>query len=116
MQWFAPALIMVAISGAYFSLSRGRQNLLTRTLLSAHGLVAAILYFGALVLWETTRAYRPWAAWPYLLLHIIPLASIIYAFFRFSGPKLLHLSQIANVLCMAYTVFIGGMAVTGDWL
>jgi hypothetical protein len=116
MELVDPALVMVAISIAYFWLGRREPSLVTRILVSAHGVFAAALYLGALGLWEVTRAYRPWAGWPFLLLHLIPIASIIYALFRFSGPKLLHLSQIANLGCMVYTYFVGGMAVTGDWL
>ena len=109
-------MTMIAISAAYFWMNDGEADRRVRILVSAHGLVAAVLYFGALSLWEFTRAYRPWAAWPFLLLHLIPIASISYALFRFSGPKVLHLTQIVNVGCMVYTLFIGGMAVTGDWL
>jgi hypothetical protein len=116
MNFYVPALIMVTISAAYFWLGKRETDLRTRVFVSLHGLSAALLYFGALVLWEVTQAYRPWAVWPFLLLHLIPVASIIYSLFRFSGPKLLHLTQVANIACMAQTIFIGGMAVTGDWL
>ena len=52
----------------------------------------------------------------YLLLFVAPLASIAYALFRFTGPKLLHVTQLANLWGMFYAAFIGGMAITGDWL
>ena len=107
---------MVAVSGAYFWLGRREKDRVVLALVSAHGLVAALLYVGAIILWETTRAYRPNAALPFLALHLIPVALIIYSFLRFKGPKLLHVMQLANVASMFYTVFIGGMAVTGDWL
>jgi hypothetical protein len=112
--FWAPATIMILISAAYFWMHKGTGWV--RILVSAHGFTAALLYFGALVLWEITRDYRPWAALPFLLLHVIPVASIVYALIRFSGPKLLHLAQLANIWSMMYTIFIGGMAVTGDWL
>jgi hypothetical protein len=116
MSFYLPALIMFVISVAYFCLGHREANLWVRLFFSLHGLSATLLYIGALVLWQTTQTYRPWAAWPYLLLHLIPVASVIFALVRFPGPKLLHFTQLLNLGCMLYTVFIGGMAVTGDWL
>jgi hypothetical protein len=114
--WLLPALITTAISAAYFSFARNEKAPLVRIFVSAHGLVAAVFYIGALAIWELTGNYRPWAAFPFLLLYLIPIASIVYSLIRFSGPKFLHVSQVANVICISYMLFIGGMAVTGDWI
>jgi len=114
--WSIPALIMITISATYFFMDGAEHKLRIRMFVSAHGLLAALLYIGALAIWMLAGGYRPWAGLPFLLAHLIPLASIVYAFFRFKGPKLLHISQLANVVCMLYTLFVGAMAVTGDWL
>jgi hypothetical protein len=116
MVFYFPAVVMVIVSAAYFWLGRRESNLWVRVLFSMHGVVAALFYLGALAIWEATQAFRPWAAWPYLLLHVIPVASIVFSFVRFPGPKTLHLLQVVNLLCMLQTIFVGGMAITGDWL
>jgi hypothetical protein len=112
--FWLPATIMILVSAIYFWMHKG--NGWVRVFVSAHGITAALIYLAALVLWEFTRGYRPWAVWPFLFVHLIPLISILYAFFRFSGPKVLHFAQLANLSSMMYTIFIAGMAVTGDWL
>lgn len=100
--WLTPALVMIAISSAYFYLDAGESNRWIRVLVSAHGFLGALLYIGALVTWVVTNAYRPWAIWPLLLLYLLPVTSIAYSFMRFKGPKLLHATQIANIVCMGY--------------
>ena len=107
---------MVSVSAAYFFLSDVTSTKRNKILSSLHGVLATGIYLGALGVWEVTHASRPWAAWPYLLLFAAPLASIGYALFRFTGPRLLHVAQLANLWGMLYAVFIGGMAITGDWL
>ena len=114
--WYAPALVMIAISAAYFWLDGPERSRTVRLLVSIHGVSAAILFLIAMLISGFTGAQRPWAAWPYLALHLVPVASILYAFVRFRGPKFLHLTQVVNIFCMAQTLVVGGMAVTGDWL
>ena len=114
-MFFVPALVMVAVSAGYF-LSAPSATRRNRILSSLHGALASAIYLGALAVWEVSPTTRAWAAWPYLLSFIAPLASIVYALFRFTGPKLLHLTQLANLWGMLYAMLIGGMAITGDWL
>jgi hypothetical protein len=113
--WWLPAVLMIAISVAYYRMGKNVQTATVRFLTSAHGLIAAVLYIGALLLWEL-RLSRLEFAIPFLALYLLPLASIIYSFVRFSGSKLVHLLQLPNLALMFYTSFVGGMAVTGDWL
>lgn len=114
--WLGPAIGMLAISGAYYLLDRDELNTWSRFWVSAHGALGAGLYLGALVIWAITHEYRPWAGLPYVFLYLLPLASIIYALFRFRGPRWLHLTQVLNVAFMWQTWFAGAMAITGDWL
>ena len=103
---------MIVISAAYYFMDGSEHNDWVRLFVSIHGLAAAFLYVCALI----SKGNHPWMALPYLFAHMFPVASIIYGFFRFSGSKFLHLSQIVNVVCMMYTIFVGGMAISGDWL
>ncbi|MRW89024.1 hypothetical protein GJ699_03410 [Duganella sp. FT80W] len=116
MGLFLSPLIMLAVSIVYFSKGDDESRLWVRLLFSLHGMFAALLYIGALAYWQMTQASHAWAATPYLLLHIISLASIAYAFVYFPGPKRWHLLQIVSLFCMVQTVFIGSMALTGEWL
>ena len=115
-EWYLPTVFMLAASILYFWTNKGEKNLWIRIGVSAHGIAASVLYLGAMLIWNVTRAYHPWAALPFLLAYLIPLASIIYGCFRYSGPKMVHLSQVLNVVCIFYTYCVGGMAITGDWL
>jgi hypothetical protein len=114
--YVVPVFVMFGVSGAYFALDSGEAPRRERLLVSAHGALGALLYLFALALWAVAPNWRPWAAWPYLLAFSLPLASVLYALFRFRGPKVLHLAQLANLWAFAYALFIGGMAITGDWL
>jgi len=116
MNFYLPALLMCAVSGAYYVLDIGETRLRVRLMVSAHGVLGALLYIGAILWWDFSPRYRPWAVLPYLLAYALPLSSVIYAFLRFRGPKLLHFIQILNLFAFMYAIFIGGMAVSGDWL
>ena len=111
-----PVVVMLFVSGAYYFLDIGETHRRVRIFVSAHGAAGALLYVAALITWDVAPNYRPWAAWPYLLLFLLPLASVIYALVRFRGPRWLHVIQLFNLWAFAYALFIGGMAVTGDWL
>ncbi len=116
MEFLLPPLLMMGISAAYFGRQRSGPTWPTRVLVSMHGISAAILFFGAIATWIIVPAYRPWALIPFAVMHLIPLGSIIYAFFRFDGPRKLHFLQVINVGCMLISFLAGGMAITGDWL
>ena len=82
---------------------------------SAHGFAISIVYFGAMsVFWA--NAARPKYAVPFVVLIAVPGALILLSFFVYRGPKHVHLLQVLNLLCLAWTFFIGIMAVTGEWL
>jgi hypothetical protein len=84
------AIAMIATSAVYFYFDRVESNIWTRIFVSAHGFLAALLYFTALLVWDATGAYRPWAAWPFTALYLVPVASMAFALFQFRGPKWLH--------------------------
>jgi hypothetical protein len=107
---------MVTISAVYFLLDRG-ANWQERLLTAAHGLAATILCVGAfLVAHFDPRGYRPYLAWPYAALYLLPVALVVVSLLRFRGPRVVHILQGPNLAAMLWAFFIGGMAVTGDWL
>jgi len=116
MNFYLPVLVMCAVSGAYYAFDIAEPKRRVRLMVSAHGVLGALLYLGALFCWFLSPIYRPWATLPFFLTFVLPLSSIVYAFFRFRGPKVLHLVQLLNLSALAYALFIGGMAVSGDWL
>ena len=108
--------MMCAISGVYYACDIGESKRSVRLMVSAHGALGTLLYSGALLWWYLSPTYRPWATLPFLLAFVMPLSSIIFSFFKFRGPKILHLLQLLNLNALIYALFIGGMAVSGDWL
>ena len=115
-QWIGAPVVMLGVSAAYFTAYRGRPAYGPRLLCSAHGFVGAALYVGALALWAVSPAYRPSLGWPYAVSFLLPLVLIVLALIKFKGPKWIHLLQLPNLCAMYWSLFIGGMAITGDWL
>jgi len=46
----------------------------------------------------------------------LPLLSIVYSFFQHKGTKLLFILYLFLLPAIMWAWFIGGMAVSGDWL
>ena len=107
--WLAPILAL-AISGIYFVTSPPSQPLIGRLAASSHGAVIAVIYVGALII-RSTGASKPFVATLFL-----PVALIGASFFLYEGRKSLHFLHFVNLLCLAWTYFIGSMAITGKWL
>jgi hypothetical protein len=115
LQIYGGAIAMVVISIAYFAADRSGSPFALRALSSAHGFVAALLFAGAVVI-GIAGATRPAYALPFQLLHMVPAILVGLSLILYRGPKLLHVLQVPNVIAMLWSVFIGTMAVTGDWL
>lgn len=116
MHFYLPALVMCAVSGAYYVFNIAEPRRSVRLMVSAHGVLGALLYSSALLWAYLSPVYRPWATLPFLLAFVLPLSSIAFALFRFRGPKLLHFAQLLNLSALAYALFFGAMAVSGSWL
>lgn len=110
----APALA-IGISALYFTASPKTELLAKRLLVSAHGVVIALLYFGAMSVFWFHRSNDAFVK-PFTYLLLIPLLLILTSLFMFRGRKLIHWLLLVNLACLAWTAFIGVMAVTGDWL
>lgn len=110
----APALA-IGISVLYFRASPKTEPLAKKLLVSAHGVVIAVLYFGAMsVFWLHRSSDALGKPFSYLLL--LPLLLILTSLVMFRGRKLIHWLLLVNLACLAWTAFVGVMAVTGDWL
>jgi hypothetical protein len=105
---------MAVISVLYLAAARN-PTFGQRVLVSAHGATAALLYLGAMGI-SAAGLSKLWLSWPYLIAQLIPLGLIIVAFVRFKGLSIVHMLQPLNLVCMFYAAFVGGMAITGDWL
>ena len=115
LQFYGAPVIMILISISYFILARSGSSLARRTLTSAHGFVAAILYIGAFLVWILGHSHRSYAV-PFLLLHFFPLALIVISAIWYRGPKLVHFLQLPNLAAMWWGIFVGSMAITNEWL
>ena len=113
-QFWAAPIIMFAVSAAYFSADR-EPRVSRRIIASAHGAVAAAIYFGAVAIHWAGKS-RVAFDLPYLALMLIPVALIIASFFKFRGPRIVHVLQFLNVPALVWSLFIGEMAITGEWL
>jgi hypothetical protein len=114
MFWLAPVIAM-AISVVYFKRSPKDQPLAQRLLVSAHGVVIAAIYLCALYVWWSGSSRESYGR-PYAIAFMVPVALIAVSFWKFRGPRSTHLFQLANLFCIAASYFLGGMAITGDWL
>lgn len=116
LRWASVELAPLAallVSIVYFVSSPGSEPIARRFLVSAHGAVVAGMYIGALLL---SNRSSPSFAEPFQLLFVLPLALIGISLALYRGTKAVHWLQGVNLLCLAWTYFIGGMAVTGAWL
>jgi hypothetical protein len=77
--------------------------------------VIAVIYVAAIVVWERGAAQDSLAKF-FAVICIIPLLFMVASFIWFRGLRYIHFLQLGNVLCLFATFFIGGMAITGDWL
>jgi len=112
--WLAPFLTLL-VSVVYFRASSRTLPLGQRLAVSAHGIAITVLYFGAMFLWMSGLA-RPAYGMPFAYLLLIPIVLISYSLWRFRGWRFVHILQFLNLVSIAWTFFIGSMAVTGDWL
>lgn len=116
-QWYGAPITMIAISVIYFLADSRKNELSARLLTSSHGILGAFIYLGAMCLhYFKPLEYRPHLAVPFAILCMVPLVAMFYSFFTFRGNRMVHILQILNLWALTWTLFIGGMAVTGDWI
>jgi uncharacterized membrane protein len=114
-EWYLAPILALVVSAVYFATSPRTQPLSLRLLVSSAGVLTAVVYCvaGAVALLKRPdRAYG--SAFAVALL--LPISAMVLSLWLYRGKKVVHFLQIVNVACLAWTAFIGGMAVTGDWL
>lgn len=110
----APVLA-IGISATYFTASPKTEPLAKRLLVSAHGVVIAALYLGAMSVFWLHRSSDAFAK-PFSYLLLVPVLLILTSLFMFRGRKVIHWLLLVSLACLAWTAFVGVMAVTGNWL
>ena len=115
LMWYSAPIIATLVSVLYFVRSGADDSLLRRLATSAHGVTVAALYILAMLV-AVTRRYDPAFGTPFAIALLLAVALIIVSFILYRGSGKLHWLQVPNVACVAWTAFMGGMAITGRWL
>lgn len=113
--WYSTPVIATLVSVLYFARARADVSLSRRVVTSAHGVAIAAIYVLAMTV-SVTRRFDPALGTPFMLALLLPVALIVVSFLLYRGNKNIHWLQVPNVACLAWTGFMGGMAVTGQWL
>ncbi|WP_430390165.1 hypothetical protein [Dyella sp. 20L07] len=113
-NWLPATVVMVAISVIYYVTDNSPRTI-TRFVVSAHGAFGAIIFSVAIAVWTAGRSSID-LAWPFTLLFVLPVASMLASLILYRGNKQIHLLLVPNLICMAWAWVVGGMAVTNDWL
>jgi len=113
-QWIWAPVVACSISCVYF-LKADALPLPRRIMVSAHGSLLSLLYVGALFVY-TVGMSKPFLAYPFWVAFVVPLASAALAFAWIRDKGALHALLLLLAACAAWSLFIGTMAVTGEWL
>jgi hypothetical protein len=115
LQWLGVLVVAPAVSLIYFLTSPKDQPLNARVLASSPGLIVALFYLGAGLVHDW-KLSKPSYGIPFAIALLLPIGLILLSFAIYRGPKYVHFLQLANLICIFWTFFVGGMAITGDWL
>lgn len=113
--WNLAPILGVGVSLVYLFTSPRTQPLPLRLLASCAGLLIAVIYcavFGVALFRISSQGF----GLPFLFLLVLPLGAIALSFRYYRGSRVIHSLQLVNVAVLIWTAFIGGMAVTGQWL
>ena len=112
--WCIP-LVLMAVSLAYFLAAARTMSWGARFATSSHGAVGALLYGAAWAIGSSGNSRFEYE-FPYLISFGVPVALIFGSFAAWKGPLQIHLLQLLNLPALLLALFIGGMAITGNWL
>jgi len=115
LELIVPVLVPLAVSAVYFLRSPSNQALSKRMLASAHGLSISVIYLSAIAISWTKNADRTLGR-PFAMALVVPVVLIVISFALYRGKRATHWFQVLNFVCLGWVSFVGGMAITGDWL
>lgn len=113
-QWLITPAIGLGVSIAYYQAAE-HLTFQKRIAVSAHGGAIAALYVGALGI-HLAGLSADSLMKPYWAMFALPTALVAYSLIYFREAGWLHLLQLANSIAIAFTLGVGTMAVTGNWL
>jgi hypothetical protein len=114
-QWYLAPILALAVSVVYLATSPKLQSLSARLWASSAGFFIATIYCVAAAI-AALRLSRVALGVPFDIAVFLGLGLIGLSFWMYRGKKVVHLLQLVNLACLAWTGFIGGMAITGRWL
>lgn len=101
--WLLISSLPLGVSIAYFCFSPREQLLGQRLATSAHGAAVSALWFLAVLASFSGEASN----WKFIgPLCAIPLALMLYAFWKYAGPKWLHWLQALNAFGLLALLFL----------
>lgn len=106
-------LLGIVISGLYWYTGKNRG--FKHVAVSAHSVLLLLILGFALTIGVFEFTNQICLVLFYVLLSI-PVLSIVLSLKYFTGSKWCHLTHIWNMAALFWTWFIGGMAISGDWL
>jgi hypothetical protein len=113
--YWAP-LLCLGISAAYYFASPQGEPIWRRLTVSAPGALISALYFTVMFRFWGYSNRAPEYEVPFCFMLAVPLCLIVISLILFRGPKALHLLQLLNFIFLAWTWFMGSMAISGDYL
>ena len=105
-----PLLYAAGISAFYYYFTK---NLLS----SAHGALIIIAFlYSAIFSGFTEYGAASYWYWPLFGFLLFALSSLIYSIREFSNKRWVHLLHLGTLASAAFILFVGGMAISHDWL
>lgn len=115
LAWYSAPAVALVVSTAYFVRSSGDPSMWRRIVTSSHGVTIALLYVIAMGV-ALARAYDPAYGNPFSLALLVPVVLMALSLVFYRGSRRTHWLQFLNAGSLAWTGFMGGMAITGRWL
>ena len=111
-----PVIVLAIVIILYFMFDEN-EALLKRVLSFSHSIIPILGFLYAVAVCASTsiKKYEP----ENTIFTIFMVSSLIFcvsSFFTYRGPKLMHGALVFVVSATIYLTFIGGMAITHDWI
>ena len=114
MVW-AIAIVLFGASLVYFLAAARTISLSARLAGSSHGAIGAVIYSVAWAIGSSGNSRFEYEL-PYMMSFAVPAGLLVASFAIWDGPWQIHLLQLLIWPALLLALFIGGMAITGEWL